>query len=137
MRLLMPMLTVLLATGPALGQVVIYSYPLDTDPGWTIEGQWAFGQPTGGGGGSGGGPDPTSGNTGSNVFGYNLAGDYPNDMPATEWLTAGPFDFRGFTGVELHFYRWLGVEDSRSDHALIGVSIGGADWVAIWHNWPG
>ena len=26
-----------------------YSFPMDTDPGWDTEGQWAFGQPTGSG----------------------------------------------------------------------------------------
>ena len=39
-----------------------------------------FGQPTGGGG-QNGYPDPTSGHTGANVYGYNLAGDYANNMP--------------------------------------------------------
>ncbi|UCG17374.1 MAG: S8 family serine peptidase, partial [Phycisphaerales bacterium] len=62
------------ASGPRL----VYSFPLDTDPGWATEGQWAFGVPTGGGSHSG---DPTSGYSGSNVYGYNLLGDYPNYMP--------------------------------------------------------
>lgn len=126
----------LFIVSPMFGQVLIYDFPLETDPGWSVEGQWAFGQPAGQGGSSGG-PDPTSGHTGSSVYGYNLQGDYPDNMAETEWLVAGPFDFRGFTDVELHFYRWLGVEDSRSDHAIIAVSADGADWTNIWHNWPG
>ena len=31
--------------------VPIYNFPLDVDPGWIAEGQWAFGQPGGAGGG--------------------------------------------------------------------------------------
>ncbi|MFP6596163.1 MAG: hypothetical protein VCC01_01790, partial [Candidatus Hydrogenedentota bacterium] len=48
-------------------------FNMDSNPGWTTEGAWAFGTPTGGGTNSG---DPTSGHTGSNVYGYNLSGDY-------------------------------------------------------------
>ncbi|MFQ5807612.1 MAG: S8 family serine peptidase, partial [Phycisphaerae bacterium] len=40
---------------------LIYSFPLDSDPGWASEGQWAFGQPAGGGSHNG---DPTAGRTG-------------------------------------------------------------------------
>ncbi|MBU0641390.1 MAG: hypothetical protein KKB50_21225, partial [Planctomycetes bacterium] len=52
-----------------------YSWNMDTNPVWTTQGLWAWGPPTGGGG-QHGGPDPTSGYTGSNVYGYNLSGDY-------------------------------------------------------------
>ena len=65
--------TIRLALGcilaPLLGSAAfaetIYSVPLDTDPGWTAEGLWAFGQPTGGGEYCG---DPTAGKTGANVL---------------------------------------------------------------------
>ena len=50
-----------------------YVFNFDSNPGWTTEGQWAYGMPTGGGSHY---MDPTSGYTGSNVYGYNLAGDY-------------------------------------------------------------
>ena len=56
---------------------IVY-FQLDTNPGWSTEGQWEFGVPTGGGYYC---SDPTSGHTGSNVYGYNLAGDCPNTMP--------------------------------------------------------
>jgi hypothetical protein len=71
---------------------------------------------------------------GDNAYGYNLMGDYTNNLTPTKWLTAGPFDFTGYTNVYLRFWRWLGVEDSRYDHAWIKVSNDGTTWYTIWHN---
>ncbi|MGB2987124.1 MAG: C25 family cysteine peptidase [Phycisphaerae bacterium] len=105
---------------------------LDTDPGWTTEGLWAFGQPTGGGG-EYGGPDPTGGHTGSNVYGYNLSGDYENYLDETH-LTSGPFDCTDVANVTLKFWRWLGVEQPLYDHAYIRASTNGTDWTTVWEN---
>lgn len=110
----------------------IYSWDMSLNPGWETQGQWAWGQPTGGSGDHGG-PDPTSGYTGNNVLGYNLNGGYTNDMPAYH-LTAGPFDFTGIYDAELHFARWLGVESATYDHAKISVSINGTTFTTIWEN---
>jgi len=107
-----------------------YFFPIDSDPGWTCEGEWAFGQPTGGGSHSG---DPDSGHSGVNVYGYNLAGDYANSMPEYA-LTSAAVDCRGLAEVELRFRRWLGVERSAFDHARIYASNDGADWTLIWEN---
>jgi hypothetical protein len=104
----------------------------DSDPGWTTEGQWAFGQPTGGGG-EYGGPDPTSGHSGNNVYGYNLSGDYPNNLSETH-LTSGAFDCTDKYDVRLHFWRWLGVEQPLYDHAYVRVSNNGTSWVTVWEN---
>jgi hypothetical protein len=53
--------------------------PLDVNPGWTIQNSdalgWAFGSPVGGGGLNG----PTTGHTGTKVYGTNLTGQYGND----------------------------------------------------------
>jgi hypothetical protein len=114
--------------GPALQ----YSWNMDTNPGWTTQGLWAWGQPTGGGG-QYGGPDPTSGYTGSNVFGYNLSGDYENGLSETH-LTTTALDCTGLTDVTLEFRRWLGVERSTYDHAYIRVSNNGTSWTTIWQN---
>jgi hypothetical protein len=127
------LLAVLCYASAALAQNVIYSFPLDTDPGWTIEGGWAFGVPTGHGGSSGG-PDPTGGYTGENVYGYNLDGDYPNDMAETEWLKTLPLDFTGFHDVQVSFRRWLGVEALCYDQAWLDVFNPINKWVNIWHN---
>lgn len=111
---------------------VRYEWALDTDPGWTTEGEWAFGQPTGSGG-EYGGPDPTSGYTGDNVYGYNLYGDYGNNLPERH-LTSTPVDCSGLFKVHLKFWRWLGVESPSYDHAYVRVSSDGTNWVTVWGN---
>ncbi|MGB3975522.1 MAG: trypsin-like peptidase domain-containing protein [bacterium] len=109
---------------------------MDTDPGWTNEGDWAWGQPTGQGG-QYGSPDPTSGYTGLNVVGYNLNGDYPNSMSTTHWTTTQAFDCSDASEVYLDFYAWLGVETYYYDHAYIAISNNnGSSWSTIWEN-PG
>nr|HPQ40131.1 choice-of-anchor J domain-containing protein [bacterium] len=107
---------------------------MDTDPGWTYENQWAWGQPTGQGG-QYGEADPTSGHTGNNVVGYNLNGDYPNSMSSTEWVTTQAFDCSDASVVNFTFWAWLGVEQSVYDHAYIAVSNNnGSSWTTIWEN---
>jgi hypothetical protein len=109
----------------------IYSADMDSNPGWTLEGGWAWGTPAGGGG-SNGNADPSSGFTGSNVIGYNPSGDYGRIKPA-EWATTPAIDCTGKTGVTLSFYRWLNVGDNSSDHAYIEVN-NGTGWESIWGN---
>ena len=115
------------------GMEMIYSFPLDSDPGWSAESDWAFGQPTGGGGAVGN-PDPTSGYTGDYVYGYNLNGDYPNNLSPTRWLTMSSVDCSRLTNVHLRFRRWLNVENSKYDYAFIEVSSNGTDWIRVWTN---
>jgi hypothetical protein len=110
------------------GPGLVYAFPLDADPGWTREGQWEFGVPLGGGSNNG---DPTSGFTGTNVFGYNLAGDYPDDLPPTH-LTTTAIDCSDVLGTELRFYRWLGVEGATYDHASVSVSSDGTNFTTVW-----
>jgi hypothetical protein len=116
-------------------ETAIFDEPMDDNPDWTISGgQWAFGQPTGQGGGwGGGGPDPTEGFSGPFVYGYNLNGNYTNNLP--EWhLTTPPIDCSEFDNVTLSFMRWLCVETSIYDHAYIRVSTNGSTWTTIWQN---
>ena len=119
----------------ALADVVVYDFPMDTDPGWATEGQWAFGVPTGQG--TPNGPDPISGYTGDNVYGYNLYGNYPNNLNPTQYLTTTVLDFSRYTNVTLHFRRWLGVQDARYDHAYIQISKNGTTWPTRWQNADG
>jgi len=109
---------------------ILLSANMDTDPGWTAEGDWEWGVPTGGGSGNG---DPTSGYTGTNVYGYNLSGDYANSLSAT-YLTTSAIDCSGVAGVRLEFYRWLAVEEAMWDHAAIEVSNDGATWTTVWEH---
>ncbi|HVP11774.1 MAG TPA: hypothetical protein VMV94_11375 [Phycisphaerae bacterium] len=110
-----------------------YTNPLDTNPGWTTETQWAFGVPTGQGG-EYGEPDPTSGHTGVNVYGYNLNGDYENSLTTERKLTSTAINCSGRTHVKLSFWRWLGVEQPLYDHARVYVSNNGTTWNVIWEN---
>jgi len=113
-------------------EVVAYEQTFSTDPGWTNEGDWAFGTPTGGGG-QYGNPDPTSGHTGSNVYGYNLNGDYPADLPERS-LTSAPIDFSDAEGAQLSFWRWLNVESPDYDHAYLRISTDGINFTPLWEN---
>ena len=110
-----------------------YSWNLDTDPGWSTTGDWAWGVPEGRGGDSGG-PDPSSGATGDHVYGYNLAGDYP-DRERARYLTTPALDFSEASGTRLTFQRWLGVEEPEYDNASIQITNdGGTNWTTIWSN---
>jgi len=111
----------------------IYSFPLDSDPGWTCEGSWAFGRPTGGGSN---GSDPTAGTTNLYVYGYNLNGNYTNNMSTTRYLTTTPIDCSNVFNTELKFYKWLGVESSERDHANVQASSGDGSWTELWSNPP-
>ncbi|MDP8237099.1 MAG: hypothetical protein P9M08_12000, partial [Candidatus Erginobacter occultus] len=128
-----PTVTVPPTPTPTPGPVDVYFFDLSSDPGWSVEGDWAYGQPQGLGG-EYGNPDPATGYTGNNVYGYNLAGDYPNDLTPTRWLTTTALDCTQVTGTTLSFYRWLNVERSSYDHAYLGASNDGLFWTTIWEN---
>ncbi|MBL7076161.1 MAG: S8 family serine peptidase [Kiritimatiellae bacterium] len=105
----------------------IYSFALDSDPGWATEGEWQFGTPLGQGG------DPSTGHTGDYVYGYNLGGSYSNSM-GVHYLTTPALDCAGYASIELDFWRWLGVESPYFDHATIEVSTDDQNWEPIWSN---
>jgi len=113
-----------------IGQAgVLYDFPMNTDPNWQTEGDWAFGIPRGISG------DPSSGATGDNVYGYNLDGDYPNNLSPARYLTSEVMDLSGQTGAVLTFQRHLGVERSVYDDATVELSADdGATWQNLWTN---
>ncbi len=118
---------------PASNVTTIFEDDFDSDLGWTISGgQWARGTPTGGGG-QYGGPDPVGGFSGSNVYGYNLSGDYGSGIPEYH-LTTPALDCSGLYNTKLKFWRWLGVEQPLYDHAYIRISNNGTSWTTIWEN---
>ncbi|EEF63422.1 M36 family metallopeptidase [Pedosphaera parvula] len=112
----------------------LYFFPLDSDPGWSREGQWAFGAPAGMGGTNHGNHDPTAGATGTNVFGVNLAGDYATNAGGPYQLTAGPFNFSSDRSVVLSFQRWLNSDYPPYAFANVEVSNNGSDWTSIFSN---
>jgi subtilisin-like proprotein convertase family protein len=109
------------------GPQLVFNFNMDTNPGWTTEGQWAYGVPAGLSG------DPASGVTGANVYGYNLSGDYVNSMPEYK-LTSTALDCSNVSDVTIKFWRWLGVERAQYDHAKFQVSNNGTSWTTIWEN---
>jgi hypothetical protein len=116
----------------AYGRDTFYQNDLSSNPGWTVQGLWAFGHPIGGGG-QHGGHDPSNGYTGTNVYGYNLNGDYENNLPERH-LTSTAISCAGKYGVHLKFRRWLGVEQPSFDHAYVRVSNNGITFTTVWEN---
>ena len=108
--------------------VYLMQETMDTKPPWTIYGgDWQYGEPLGQEG------DPSSGYTGTNVYGFNLAGAYFNDCEEFT-LTTNPIDCSNTYTVILTFYRWLGVQASPHDYARVKVSTDGVNFTTIWEN---
>ncbi|QOJ02359.1 MAG: S8 family serine peptidase [Planctomycetia bacterium] len=125
------------------GPQPVHVFNLDTDPGWIGDAGpggsgpngngWAWGVPNNSGGSCGTGrANPTSGFTGSNVYGYNLIGCYTNNLTPTRWLTTTAIDCSNITQVQLRFKRWLGIESATFDKAYIEVSTNGTTWTPVW-----
>jgi len=110
----------------------VYAWDLDTDPGWDREGEWSFGIPLGQGG-QYGNPDPVAAYSGQNVLGYDLGGDYGNNLPEHA-LTTGAIDCTDLQAVSVRFRRFLNVEQPAYDHAYLRVSTDGATWTTVWEN---
>ncbi len=107
---------------------VVQSWNLDTNPGWSTTGNWAWGKPLGSEG------DPSQAHTGQNVFGYNLAGAYANSTQSTHSLTTPSLNCSSYTGTHLRFWRWLGIESNSYDHASIQVSNDNSNWYTVYEN---
>ena len=117
----------------ASGEVNARAWTMDANPGWSVQGEWQYGQPLGqGGGGMGGNPDPSSGATGANVYGVNLGGNFATRVGGPYYLTAGPIDLSGVTGGVLKFQRWLNILGSPYVSATVEVSNDGAHWTTLW-----
>jgi len=111
---------------------IVHDVPFDVDPGWARQGGWEFGSPSGGGG-QFGNPDPAGSFTGANAFGYNHAGDYPNNL-SERHLTSTPFDCSNLIGTTLTFARYLNVEQPLYDHAYLRISTDGTSFSQVWEN---
>jgi hypothetical protein len=107
---------------------IVYNFNLDTDPGWSVQGLWAWGTPTGGGTHN---HDPANGHTGNTIYAYNLTGDYVNNRPAY-YLTTNALNCQNVTDISLKFWRWLGVE--QYDTATVELSTNGTTWTTLWSN---
>jgi serine protease AprX len=108
----------------------VHNFPLDSDPGWATDGDWAFGVPVAGGSHAG---DPVAARSGDYIYGYELGGDYRNQL-SPQYLTTTPIDCSAVSNAALRFWRWLGVE--HMDVASVAVSADGLSWTELWHNSP-
>ncbi len=109
--------------------VPLWTQTNDTDPGWSFETGWAWGQPQGTGG------DPSGGYTGDNVIGYNLAGQYTNNINDRRHATSPDISTLGYADLTFTFRRWLGIENNQWDFAGIEYSTdGGGQWTSLWSN---
>ena len=66
-------------------------------------------------------------------MGYNLNGDYTNNMPERH-MTTMAIDCSELSRTSLRFQRYLNVEQPAYDHAYIRVSTDGSNWDEIWTN---
>jgi hypothetical protein len=115
--------------------VAVYSYDLATNPGWTMEGEWNWGQPSGNGGNSYGNPDPSSGADGSsNVCGINLNGDYSSSAGGPYNMTTTAIDCSDLTDTGLKFQRWLNQDYQPYATATVEISNNGLSWTSLWNN---
>ena len=112
----------------------IFFDDFECDLGWTCSGeQWQRGYPTGAGGNSVSGPDPNAPYSALNEFGYNLYGNYEDNMDSVH-LISPPINCFNKTVVKLSFWRCLGVEAPIYDHALISISTDAVNWQTVWEN---
>lgn len=102
---------------------IVYSANMDTNPGWTLDSQWAYGVPADGSTG------PTKAYTGTNVIGYNLAGNYANSLSA-KYAVTPLIDCSTNVNFTLKFRRWLRVRTG--DTASIQVSTNGTTWASVY-----
>ena len=121
---------------PVTEEITIFQDDFEANTGWTISGGlWERGIPLGLGGTElqYPVPDPTEGCLGPSVMGYNLAGDYENDLPECH-ATSPSIDCSEMYNTRLRFCRWLGVEQPAYDQARVSISTDGSDWTILWQN---
>jgi hypothetical protein len=111
------------------------TFNLDTNPGWSEQGDWDFGEPTGFGS-LNGYPDPTSGATGTNVYGTNLHGDVDTFNTTARYLTTSTINCLSLRNTHLRFKRWLNTNSLNFCEMTVEVTNNGVDWVPVYVN-PG
>ncbi len=117
--------------------------PTFAELGWTTGGasnDWQIGTPAGLGG-SYGSPDPVGAYHDTFSIGNDLTGlgtnpgDYESNLNTdSNWIYSPAVDCTGYTGVQVYFMKYLGVEQPAFDHAYIEASNNGASWTEIWTN---
>ncbi len=126
------------------GRIEIYTDDFSSDKGWSGlggEAEWTIGPATGGNGSDTYGfSDPEFDNSDSEdnfVLGNDLnsgtSGDYNPNLSSTDWVVSPVIDCSYYDGIQLYFYRYLGVEGNGDDYALMEV-YNGSEWVQIFES---
>lgn len=123
------------------GRVVVFEDDFESDRGWAYDLPWERGAPLGLGGYGGpcwencsiGYSDPVGGYNSVNCIGFNLAGNYQNQLYETP-LTSPAIDCSNLSSVRLKFMRWLGVQVQPYDFARVRISNDGSSWSTVWEN---
>jgi len=115
---------------------VLYSADMSSDPGWQTEGQWEYGTPSGVDGYTiDGYGEPSSGYTGSKVFGYELDSPYYVGTSTPKYTRTPAIDCSGYVNVTLSFRCWLGAWfPGYNDSAALEASSNGSNWTTVWEN---
>ena len=113
----------------------IYSWDMNENPNWIMNGEWEWGVPLGQGGISFGLPDPYGGHTGSNVIGINNSGDYSiKKIGGPYYLRTQAINCSGICDAELRFHRWLNIDWQPWVSSYIHVSNDAINWIELWTN---
>ncbi|MCD4652930.1 hypothetical protein K8T06_03240, partial [bacterium] len=129
-------ITALISIVPVVLAEVIFLDDFSTDLGWSGYGteNWERGAAVISSGCSYG-TDPAVDHTDGEdqmLLGFAIGDCYLNNLPATA-ITSPVIDCSAHSGVQLRFYRVLGVEKNECDHATIQV-FDGTNWIEIYHN---
>jgi hypothetical protein len=123
---------------------LVFTDNFEADKGWThglirSTDDWQRGTPMGKGNQKKGNPDPTTGHSGTNVYGNNLGtgsatGQYANNEE--NYLMTPLLNCWVHNNVVIQFYRWLNVEGPAYDQAIIEISTSGTSgpWTQVWQN---
>lgn len=118
-----------------LAPPAVVRFNLETDPGWSRSGEWAYGTPQGAGGAADGGagyPDPNVAAPGTKVFGVNVAGNHSVVVTGPHYLTLGPVNLSAVRNTRLRFAQWLNMQPLPNANAMIEISADGTTWKQLF-----
>lgn len=99
---------------------------VDAADNWTLSSgsDWGIGVPTG----------PSAATADGSVLAYKLAGNYANSITSLKYARSEAIDCTDQVGAKLLFSRFLQIEDSHFDKAIVEVSNDGTAWEQVWMN---
>ncbi len=108
---------------------MVVNQSFETNPNWSMTGDWAWGTPN-----YSSGPSSCAG--GTSCCGTNMTGTYSSGKTyANNYVQAGPFDFSSVAAARLQFDLWLTTE-SGWDFAQVQVSTNGTTFDPLPMDFP-